>query len=173
MIPAFYRNERESLDKYFAREFVAPDGLFGRYLHNNEETTVVRHVVTSLSDPRRSFHTRRAILVIPHVIEPTKELAPLGLVSVRLIPRSVGSRRIINYSFTWRTVEALVGFPYSLYGSVQYAQRLTDLIKKDLAPTIETTVEIGFVSYIAHSLHFFVDQYAQHIARRIVEDASE
>jgi hypothetical protein len=85
----------------------------------------------------------------------------------------MGSRRIINYSFTWRTVEALVGFPYSLYGSVQYAQRLTELIKKELIPTNEATVEIGFVSYIAHSLHFFVDQYAQHIARRIVEDASE
>lgn len=79
----------------------------------------------------------------------------------------------MNYSFTWRTVEALVGFPYSIYGSVKYAQYLTDQIRAALPPAESRTVELGYVSYIAHSLHFFLDRYAQNIARRIVEDASE
>lgn len=171
-LPAFFQKESASLDAYFADQFLSPRGLFGRYLRNGQEDAVVDHVVASLSDPHRPFQTRRAVLVIPHAIEPDKDLAPLGLISLRIIPRALGTRRIINFSFTWRTVEAIIGFPYSLYGSVRYSQHLTGMIRERLAGSAEH-IEMGFVSYIAHSLHLFVDQYAQNIARRIVEDASE
>ena len=79
---------------------------------------------------------------------------------------------MLHYSFTWRTVEALVGFPYSIYGSVGYAEYLTGLIRKEVGPDAARNVETGELSYIAHSLHIFKDDYGQNIARRIVDDAS-
>lgn len=174
MVPTFYAEERNSLDEYFRTQFLKTDGLFGQYFYSDgQEAAIVQHIASSVVRLPRPFHTRRGVLVIPHNVQPGQELAPLGLISVRIVPRSSASRRIMNYSFTWRTVEALVGFPYSVYGSVKYAQHLTEQIKKALPPAESRTVELGYVSYIAHSLHFFLDRYAQNIARRIVEDASE
>jgi hypothetical protein len=69
-------------------------------------------------------------------------------------------------------VEALVGFPYSLFASVRFGQHLTERLKALLPPEASRTVEMGHVSYIAHSLHIFLDAYGQNIARRIVDDAS-
>jgi diguanylate cyclase (GGDEF)-like protein len=173
MVPAFYKDDVPSLDKYFTTQFLQPEGLYGRYFQaKGYEAAVVHHVASSITNAR-PFHTRRGVLVVPHDIQLGQELTPLGLISVRIIPRSLASRRIMNYSFTWRTVEALIGFPYSIYGSVKYAQHLTDQIRSALPRELGTTVECGFVSYLAHSLHFFLDRYAQNIARRIVEDASE
>ena len=174
MIPTFYAEERNSLDEYFRAQFLKAEGLFGQFFHSDgQEAAVVQHIASSVVRLPRPFHTRRGVLVIPHNVQPGQELTPLGLISVRVVPRSSASRRIMNYSFTWRTVEALVGFPYSIYGSVKYAQYLTDQIRAALPPAESRTVELGYVSYIAHSLHFFLDRYAQNIARRIVEDASE
>jgi hypothetical protein len=70
-------------------------------------------------------------------------------------------------------VEALVGLPYSLYGSVQFSEHLTKQIRERLPRENLRRVEMGEVSYIAHSLHFFIDQYDQSIAKRIVDDASD
>ena len=174
MVPTFYAEEKSSLENYFRAQFLRADGLFGQFFHSNgQEATIVQHVASALSGSARPFHTRRGVLIIPHNIQAGQELAPLGLISVRLVPRSSASRRVMNYSFTWRTVEALVGFPYSIYGSVRYAQYLTDQIKSALPSEESRIVEFGYVSYIAHSVHFFLDRYAQNIARRIVEDASE
>jgi hypothetical protein len=133
---------------------------------------VLEHVAAAIRNPDDSFSTRRAILVIPHEVTTGQELAPLGLVSVRIVPRFVALRPVIHFSYTWRTVEALVGFPYSLFGSVRFAQHLTDRIKAVLPPDLQRSLEMGTVSYIAHSLHFFLDDYAQNIARRTVDDAT-
>jgi len=110
--------------------------------------------------------------VIPHVIKTPDHISPLGLVSVRIIPRFSPNRVKLYYSFTWRTVEALVGFPYSIYGSVKYSMYLTDEIKRLVDPEIARGVDMADVSYIAHSLHMFMDDFGQNIARRIVDDAS-
>ena len=174
MVPTFYAQESRSLEDYFLAQFLQPEGLFGHFFHSDgQEAAIVQHIASSVAGSARPFHTRRGVLVIPHNIQPGQELAPLGLISVRIVPRSSASRRVMNFSFTWRTVEALVGFPYSIYGSVRYAQHLTDQIRAALQPEESRTVEFGYVSYMAHSLHFFLDRYAQNIARRIVEDASE
>ena len=110
--------------------------------------------------------------MVPHDVTPGEEITPLGLVSVRIVPRFRGEIVDLKYSFTWRTVEALVGFPYSIYGSVRFSQHLTDLIR-DLVDDPEIEITPGPVSYIAHSLHIFMDDYGQNIARRIVNDASK
>jgi len=93
-------------------------------------------------------------------------------VSVRLIPRasSDAGGTTIDYSFTWRTVEALVGLPYSLYGSIRFAEYLTDEVRELVHPKYQRSLRMGRLSYIAHSLHIFLDEYHQKIARRVVND---
>ena len=135
-------------------------------------TPCSRHLSAVVSGGTK-FATRRAILVVPHRIVAGEDLSPLGLVSVRLIPRFVGEVIRILYSFTWRTVEAFVGFPYSLYGSVGFAEHLTAELQARVATEQRRHVRMGEVSYIAHSLHMFMDAYGQNIARRIVDDASK
>jgi hypothetical protein len=98
-------------------------------------------------------------------------VAPLGLVCVRIIPRISATRSRFDFSFVWRTVEVLVGFPYSLYGSVKFSEHLTSLLRKGLSAD-GYPIEMGEVSYIAQSLHMFGDEYGQIIAQRIVNDAS-
>ncbi len=173
MVPVFYSNEADSLDAYFRREFLDPEGLFGsRFLQNDQLDAVLKHVTSVLNDPSYRFATRRAILIIPHEINPANDLSPLGLVSVRIIPRFRASRILLHYSYSWRTVEALVGFPYSLYASVRYSQHLTDTLRGRISAAQAKRVELGEISYIAHSLHLFMDDYGESIARRIVDEAS-
>jgi hypothetical protein len=99
------------------------------------------------------------------------DVAPLGLVCVRVVPRISATKLRFDFSFVWRTVEVLVGFPYSLYGSVKFSEHLTSLLRKNL-PTDGNPIEMGEVSYTAQSLHMFTDEYGQIIARRIVNNAS-
>jgi hypothetical protein len=126
-----------------------------------------------IHSPSKRYATRRAILVIPHVTHPDTDLSPLGLVSVRIGPKFHGDVTKVNFSFTWRTVEALVGFPYSIYGSVQFANFISEKIKISLPNDIARKTSMGTVTYIAHSLHLFDDIYTQNIARRIVDDSSK
>jgi hypothetical protein len=157
------------LEKYFDREFCRPDGLFRKQLDLGDQLrVVVEHVVRSVTE--WGFNTRRAILVVPHV--PTGgQPAPLGLVSVRILPRTIGIRTKVDFSFTWRTVEALVGLPYSLYGSVCFSEYLIRMINEEISG--HRTVELGELSYIAHSLHLFADEHSLAITKRIIDDASD
>lgn len=168
-VPAFYKNEVSSLEDYFHREFISKDGTFGRILDQTQQVdAVLRHVANVYKHFAAS--TRRAIMIIPHN-NPTDEIAPLGLVCVRIVPRIIKATLRLDFSFVWRTVEALVGFPYSLYGSVRFSEHLTDQLRAMVEPD-QTAVELGEVSYVAQSLHMFDDEYGQIIARRIVNDAS-
>lgn len=172
-IPAFYRQEADSLKKYVHEAFLDESSFFGGPIGTTQIEAVVGHVAGAIKNADHRFATRRAILVVPHQVRTGEELAPLGLISVRIIPRFAGHRIVLHYSFTWRTVEALVGFPYSLYGSVGYAEHLTELVCAAVgSPQIAKQIDFGEVSYIAHSLHMFMDDYGQNIARRIVNDAS-
>ena len=65
----------------------------------------------------------------------------------------------------------MVGFPYSIYGSVRYSQHLTQKIE-EMVTAAPRHISMGEVSYIAHSLHLFLDDYGQNIARAIVDAAS-
>ena len=171
-VPAFYVTEHASLEQYFAREFLSETGTFGRVLHKtNQVDPVLKHVVSTISETRLPATTRRGILIIPHDAEIAEEVAPLGLVCVRIVPRISDRKVRFDYSFVWRTVEALVGFPYSLFGSVRFSEHLTEQLKQRLNLS-SYSVEMGEVSYVAQSLHMFTDEYGQIIARRIVNDAS-
>jgi diguanylate cyclase (GGDEF)-like protein len=169
-IPFYYRNDEAKFDEYFKTQFIEDKGLFADRLKDQLEI-VVNHVVEVISNPNLQYATRRAILIIPnHYTE--KEFAPFGLVSIRMIPRMEHPNNVkISFSFTWRTVEALIGFPYSFYGSIKYSEYLTAMIKSKLTnPNID--LNLDRISYIAHSLHIFMDDYGQSIAKRISDDAS-
>ncbi len=172
-VPPFYSKEAEQLEWYFQREFLAPDGLFAAPLReSNQLEPVLRHVANAVSDPKAQFATRRAILVIPHQIKVGADISPLGLISVRIVPRFLHGQVVLHFSYTWRTVEVIVGFPYSVYGSVRFAEHLLGEIRKNVSEEVAATIVMGSVSYIAHSLHLFVDDSVRNIARRIVNDAS-
>jgi hypothetical protein len=173
-IPLFYSEEKVSFDAYFEKQFIEADGLFGKaFRENSQLDSVIGHLVEVLNSNEKQYATRRAILVVPHKTESGKNLSPLGLVSVRIGPRFINDRAVLNFSFTWRTVEVLVGFPYSIYGSVQFAKYVTEKIVGQLKPEIAKKTSLGFISYIAHSLHIFEDSFTQKIARRIVDDSSK
>lgn len=169
MTPSFYAEETESLECYYKKVFDLETGLFGKHLaRNGQLDAVLKHVASSMTGSN-AYSSRRAILIVPHVVKTNQALAPLGLVSVRIIPRVSSHRSIVHFSYTWRTVEVLVGFPYSLYASVRFGQSLVDRLRQEA----EIPLKMGVVSYVAHSLHVFLDNYRQNITRQIVNDASE
>ena len=170
MIPFFYLKEEAALEEYYQREYKAENGKFGlEFRRNDQRERVLAHVLSAIT-ANNEFSTRRAIVIVPH--EATDgELTPLGLVAVRCAPRFAGPLATLHFSFVWRTVEALVGFPYSLYGSVRFAQDFVDDVRGRLGGT--RPCELGTVTYLALSLHMFLDDTSLNIARRIVNDASK
>ncbi len=173
LVPLFYQEEKDSLEGYFTREFQTDTGLFlSKFKEGGQLDAVLTHLSTHIRDLNHQFATRRGILVVPHDVEEGHDIRPLGLISIRIFPRFMDNRVLLYYSYTWRTVEALVGFPYSVYGSVRFSQYLTEEVKRRLPREQSRRIEMGEVSYIAHSLHIFMDDYGENIARRIVDDAS-
>lgn len=172
-IPAFYRDREQSFTDYFESHFVNADGRFASAITSEQYERVVAHVVHAITrdDP---FSTRRANIVLPHdlTVQEPPDLSPLGLISLRCIPRFSGDEIVLHFSFTWRTVEALVGFPYSAYGSVNYARRIADDICSRLVDSgrsdVATRIRIADISYIAHSLHMATDAYGRKIAHQII-----
>lgn len=128
-----------------------------------------KHIKDAIEDPEKRYATRRAILVVPNG-DPTEGRYPLGLISVWLAPRFINEKVVIDFSYTWRTVEALVGLPESMYASVKFAEELTNTIREQCENTIN--IEMGKISYIAHSLHMFLDKESMNIIRGIINDAS-
>lgn len=66
-----------------------------------------------------------------------------------------------------------MGLPHSLYASVNFSAYLLQEIRKRLEDArSETSVRMGQVSYIAYSLHMFLDKDSLNIVRGIVNEAS-
>jgi hypothetical protein len=171
-IPRYHLSSKETLAAYFEREFCDPNGKFKSALDANEQLTRVLDHVAGAVGPD-GYATRRALLVVPHVPAVGGDLAPLGLVSIRINPTPHEGGTILRFSFTWRTVEALVGLPYSLYGSIRFGQYLTEQIRERIGRPIQNAIRMGELSYIAHSLHMYLDEYADNVARLIVNDATQ
>ncbi|HBA84128.1 MAG TPA: hypothetical protein DCZ95_08550 [Verrucomicrobia bacterium] len=173
VIPAYYSAREKRMCEYFDGAFMDTTKFFGAALAvGGQLDAVLAHIVAVIQKETSAFATRRAILVVPHDTQGKEELSPLGLVSVRIIPRFSAKRCELSYSFTWRTVEALVGFPYSLYGSICFGQELTRRVCDLLPSLMRSRVSMGQVSYLAHSLHMFMDDNGQAIVRHIVNEAT-
>jgi len=170
LIPYYFREDSKKFDEYFNSLFINKEGLFAKHLSLQLEL-VLDHLEESITVSRKQYSTRRAILIIPND-QSLGELKPLGLVSLRIIPRFEGEHSVaLVFSYTWRTVEAIVGFPYSVYGSIKYGEYIQQLLQKRVEGS---GLKINFdkVSYIANSLHIFMDEQGQAIAKSIINDAS-
>ena len=60
----------------------------------------------------------------------------------------------MSYSFTWRTVEALVGFPYSMYASVRLGEHLTEQVRLRVKAKFARLLVLGEISYVAQKLAY-------------------
>lgn len=173
-IPEYYSDQESDLIEYYQSVLGKSDGFFQTHLEENGQyQAVLQHIISLIDGSKLKYATRRALLVIPHKVKDKEDISPLGLVSVYISPRQVNDRIIFNFSFTWRTVEAVVGLPYSLYGSVKYAEHLLDEIKKGLGNPQTSILKIGHVSYMAYSLHMFLDPPYARIVRGIINDATK
>lgn len=175
-LPDYYSSDKEELDQYYNAVFGDRQGLFRKYLEeNNQLEAMFHHVVTAIADYSKRYATRRAILVVPNPGNLDENYSPLGLVSIWLSPRFAQNEEkvIIDFSYTWRTVEALVGLPLSMYASEKFADYLTQEIEKRVTDSgSRISVKMGQISYIAYSLHMFLDEESMNIVREIVNEAS-
>ncbi len=171
-IPEYYRDEEQELDNYYKEVLGRENALFkSRLLEKNQLEAVLRHITGLFTENGIKYATRRAILVIEHRIDHVDNISPLGLVNIWIAPRQFGEDVIFDYTFSWRTVEAMVGLPFSLYATVKYAEELTEEISNRVKDKCET-VHLGKVSYIANSLHMFLDPACLEIVRGVVNEAT-
>lgn len=170
-LPEYYRYDEIQLEQYYEQNFENAEGLFRKRLNKeNQIGEMIAHVVSAVKG-NEVYATRRAILVVHNEIIESNSYSPLGLVSVWLAPRFYEGRVIVDYSYVWRTVEALVGMPLSMYASVRFSERLTQMINEKIDDD-SNMIEIGKVSYIAHSLHMFTDRESMDIVRGIINEVS-
>lgn len=170
-LPEYYFYDEGLLNAYYENVFVNKEGLFRKRLEkDNQLEEMIKHVVLAISGDK-IYATRRAILVVQNEILNEGNYSPLGLVAIWLAPRFVGNRVMIDYSYTWRTVEAIVGLPLSMYASVKFAEEITERIVSQVSNELYE-VEMGRVSYIAHSLHMFTDEESMNIVRGIINEVS-
>lgn len=169
VLPEYYHYDESEVEQYYKNVFLDSKGLFRERLdENNQLEKMIEHVISVIKG-ERIYATRRAILVVSN--EPGNAYSPLGLVSIWLAPRYLDGEVSIDYSYTWRTVEAIVGLPLSMYASVKFAEYITGEIIKGLGE-YTCKVRMGKVSYMAYSLHMFADEESLEIVRGIINEIS-
>ena len=180
MIPEFWSDEagRLELENYYRRVFEARDGLFGARLRgwsalkgDSAGIDQVAQAEEAIARAREeNFADRRILLTVG---SPTIDGSnPLGLTAVHLLPRAVDSKWQVDAVWVWRSVEALVGFPFSAYGSIQQSVRVIESVNTKLAKTRHSPISLGSVTYLALSLHMYVgDDGDDEIARAVLVGA--
>jgi diguanylate cyclase (GGDEF)-like protein len=179
-IPWFYEDDKESFDDYYKNNFLEKAGTFYNKLNEqNQAEIVTNHIVEylKLSDNKKIINTRRAIIILKNdLIE--EKLDPVGLVSIRIYHNfNLDGSININFTYIWRTVEVIVGLPYSMYGSICYSEYLLEKIIEKLKQVEDLKInlkkiKLGNLTYIAQSLHMFRDNYSENIAKNIVDEAT-
>lgn len=170
-LPDYYINDKQLLHEYYDNIFGKDEALFRKKLKEGKQLdALIKHVIQAING-KNHYATRRAVLVVPNVVEDEENYSPLGLISIWLAPRFIEEDVIIDFSYNWRTVEAVVGLPLSMYASVKFAEEIMARIKEEIK-IYEHGIRMGAVSYIAHSLHMFLDTESMEIVRGIVNDAS-
>lgn len=174
-IPTYWLSERSTLDEYVKRVFQVDGALFAFGLHqkaNGKNETpyeaALNATATALIESRP---TRRILL--PITSPPTSPDQPLGLSAIQIIPRARNGEWYLDFQWIWRTVEALVGFPFSAYGSITWSEAFFDRVVSELTTRGSALrVQRGELIYSAVSFHMFLDDGDLEIARAVVLDAS-
>lgn len=172
-IPDYLLGQREDLDEYARTVLLSKDGVIRKTLEEGGQiSSYCSHLAKYIRNIQTPRSTRRACLVVPHLPDDKGDPKPLGLISVWSTPRFTLGAVYLDFVFVWRTVEAFIGLPYSLYGSIELAEQLT----KSVAHAAELTtdvVQLGEVNYIALSLHIGSDEFHTRVAKQIVDMASD
>jgi diguanylate cyclase (GGDEF)-like protein len=173
-LPEYLRAQAADLDEYVERVFLSLGGILrGPLEAHNQVESFVNHLVTYIGAPGQQRSTRRACLVVPHVPGEDQQPRPLGLISVWASPRfEPGAICALDFVYVWRTVEAFIGFPYSLYGAICFADYLTQRIR-ETAGVGRASIALGELTYLAMSLHLGRDAFHARVAKRIVDGASD
>ncbi len=169
-LPWFYEQEEKKFQKYFEESFIKEDGLFYTGINeDNQENVVLTYLSKLLESNKELVNSRRAIIILRNRIE-CGEPDPLGLTSIRVYLTKEENITKVNFTFIWRTVEAIVGFPYSAYGSIRYAEEFLNKLKGLLSQRVK--VHLGDITYIAQTLHIFQDTYSENIAKNIIDEVT-
>jgi len=175
MVPEYWSNETSTLERYYRDNFRADEGIFAMSLKRavGSNISLYEHAldltVSALGDSRP---TRRIMLPISAAQD--RHDQPLGLCAIQILPRYRDGKWRLDFQWVWRTVEALVGFPFSAFGSVMWSKEFFDEVKNRIAlAERKVALELGELTYVALSFHMFLDAGDTEIARAIVQDASQ
>ena len=172
-IPDYWAADEQLLDYYYYEAFTDKDGLFGAKLNSkwadSERTIAEFAIAETVEAVLHSAPTRRINLPLP----PQSLEQPLGLSSIQVMPRIREQTIVLDTIFVWRTVDALVGFPFSAFGSIRWSEDLLASVNAALGGRNSgVRVRMGSLTYIALSFHMYLHEGDQEIARTIVQDAS-
>jgi len=173
LLPSYLVKQKEDVERYAGTVLLDRDSrLGGKLRRDGQYDAFIEELLSCYAGGAGKKSTRRALLVVPHQVADGR-CAPEGLVSVWASPR-IGddSRGVIDWVFTWRTVEAFIGLPYSMFGSIRFAEQIMEELRSrhdmKLSP-----IEMGTVTYVALSLHMRVDGVHPRIAKMIVDSSSD
>ncbi|KTC24629.1 hypothetical protein AO391_11590 [Pseudomonas marginalis ICMP 9505] len=172
-IPDYLMAQKDNLSAYAEKVLLSDDGVIRAELERDKQVEAycshLARYINRVQDPRS---TRRACLVVRHLPDEQGSPKPLGLISVWSTPRFEAGIIYLDYVFVWRTVEAFIGLPYSLYGSLRLAEQLVERVA--LVSSVESgNIRLGELNYIALSLHIGSDQFHTRVAKQIVDKASD
>ncbi len=174
-VPTYLRTQEADMVRYAESVLLSESGRIRKELDSKKQVRAFKKELLACfpaGEVPRS--TRRACLVVPHVPTPDGNPSPEGLISVWASPRMNDSaERTVDWVFVWRTVEAFIGLPYSLYGSIKLAQSLLLQLNEGHPKKTTTPFRLGELTYIALSLHMRSDGVHRRIAKRIVDESSE
>ncbi|WP_330084351.1 GGDEF domain-containing protein [Methylocystis iwaonis] len=172
-VPDYWFKEQSSIEEYVSRNFTSPEGLFGkRLVHSGSQTQATRAfgVSAAVSAVKEKRPTRRIMLPVATGDELDQ---PLGLSMIQVLPREREGKWYLDFQWIWRTVEVLVGFPFSAIGSIRWSEQFFRSVKEQLdADGYVDRLELGQLTYVALSFHMFLDIGDREIARAIVQDAT-
>jgi hypothetical protein len=174
-VPSYLLEQEDDMNRYAQDVLLSESGRIGKGLASNNQLSAFRRELLACFAGDGPRSTRRACLVVPHSPTVDGNPSPAGLVSVWASPRmnSASGEKTVDWVFVWRTVEAFIGLPYSLYGSIALARSLLAQINDEQLYEEATPFRLGELTYIALSLHMRSDGVHRRIAKRIVDESSE
>lgn len=174
-VPTYFDDQKNDMQRYAEEVLLNKNSRIRKVLEKDGQVDFFKSELASCYGAGTKHRsTRRAILVIPHAPNQSRSSPPEGLVSAWASPRveDEPGEGIVDWVFVWRTVEAFVGLPYSLYGSIQLAQTLQSEIAA-MECMMSTKLRMGQLTYVALSLHMRIDGVHHRIAKRIVDLSSD
>lgn len=170
-IPDYLKSQIKFLNDYAENVLLSETGVIRATLEKDRQVSAFcSHLSKYVAKGQIRRSTRRACLIVPHTPDENGGPKPLGLISVWATPRFKDGLVYLDFVYVWRTVEAFIGLPYSLYGSIRLAEQLTKTIIDDSG---SKNIQIGELTYIALSLHIGSDEFHTRVAKQIVDMASD